>query len=345
MTPLTDEYKPTSFWQRPEGTAGMIVAVIGIAMGIYGLSLILPFIITLLQNVLYAGLLAIVVVVLGYIVLNKKTWMLFTGLFKIIMRRLTNVFVSVFPIDILKDYVERLAHKKEEIYAQIDNLRGQMGQLKVTIDRNESERQKAIGIAKAAKEKGKQGALVLNARSAGRLKQSNITLSQLYSKLEALMRMLNKMKEVSEFMYEDIKENVDVMERQYNAVNAAHRAMKAALSFIRDSSDDKQLYDQATEYLLNDYGQKLGEIDQFMEVATPFIEGVDLQNMAFEEDSLKGLEAWEKKADNLLLGDTKALLVRDEELAPLLDVVPKKQVVPVIRSTSDIPEKKYLKRL
>jgi hypothetical protein len=343
MTPIPEEYNPKSFWSRPEGTAGMLVAVVVGMLAIYGIGLAMPFIVTLLQNMLTASLLAIAIIVLGYIVLNKQTWRLFTGMFKMIMRRLTNKFVSVFPIDILKDYVDRLAHKKEEIYSQINNLRGQMGQLKVTIDRNESERQQAINIAKAAKEKGKQGALVLNARSAGRLQKSNITLQQLYTKLEGLMRMLNKMKEVTEFMYADIKEDVNVMERQYNAINTAHRAMTAAMAFIRDSSDDKQLYDQATEYLLNDYGQKLGEIDQFMEVATPFIEGVDLQNMAFEIDALKGLEAWEQKADKLILGDTKTLLIGNEELAPLLEFT-KPEKVAASSGTSIIPNKKYLKR-
>jgi hypothetical protein len=271
---------------------------------------------------------------------SKRWWTLFFGSFKLIMRWVTNIFITIDPIGILKNYVERLAKKLIEIDKQIENLRGQMGQLKVTITRNEAERQKAIGIAKAAKEKGKQAALVLNARSAGRLKQSNITLQQLYTKLEALMRMLNKMREVSAFMHEDIKQNVDTMERQYKAVNAAHRAMRAVMTFIRDASDDKTLYDETTEYLLNDYGQKLGEIDQFMEVATPFIEGVDLQNMAFEEDTLKELESWEKKADSLLLGDTKSALVSDEELAPLLLEAPKERVSIV----TSMPQKTYLKK-
>ncbi len=341
---LPEGFSIKSFWQRPEGTVGMVVAVVLGIIAIYGLGLALPFIITLLQNLLTAGLLFVAAAIMITILTSKRWWTLFFGSFKLIMRWVTNIFITIDPIGILENYVDRLRDKLIEIDKQIENLRGQMGQLKVTITRNENERLKAIGIAKAAKEKGRQAALVLNARSAGRLKQSNITLQQLYTKLEALMRMLNKMREVSAFMFEDIKQNVDTMKRQYKAINAAHRAMKAVMTFIRDASDDKSLYDQTTEYLLNDYGQKIGEIDQFMEVATPFIEGVDLQNMAFEEDTLKELESWEKKADNILLGDAKSALISDEELAPLLLEAPKERIPVVVSGPAAIPAKKYLKR-
>ena len=344
MTPGLSDGLAKSLWQRKEGTFGMIVAVALAAAALYGLNLALPFIIGLLENTLTAAFLFMTVVIVGTILTSKRFWTLFFGSFKLIMRWVTGIFITIDPIGILKNYVDKLADKLVLIEKQIKNLRGQMGQLKVTIDTNERDRQRSISMAKAAKTSGKKAALVLNARSAGRLKESNITLQQLYTKLESLMRMLNKMREVSEFMYEDIKQNVDTLERQTAAVTTGHKAMTAAMSFIRDASDDKKLYDQTVENLLNDYGQKLGEIDQFMEVATPFIEGVDLANMAFEADTLKELELWESKVDSLLLGDTKALLVGNEELAPLLNELPSAQQVPIESKSQSTTTSKYLRK-
>jgi hypothetical protein len=352
MTPapaglIPENFSVKSFWARPEGTLGMVVAVILGGLALYGVGMILPFLITLFSNVLYLVALGFAIVVLATILTSKRFWTLFFGSFKLIMRFVTSIFITIDPIGILKNYVDSLAEHLADIGKQIQNLRGQMGQLKVTIETNKSEAIRAATQAKAAKEKGKQAAFVLSARSFGRLKNSNVTLEQLYAKLDGLMRMLNKMKEVSEFMFQDIKENVTVLERQKNAIDAGYRAMRSAMKFISDASDDKVLYDQTVEYLINDYGQKLGEIEQFMEVATPFIESTDIQNGVFEEDALKQLEAWEKKADNLLLGDTKQLLLAGgEELSSLLDMPElAEQRVPVaVSNQQSQSQTKFLKK-
>jgi hypothetical protein len=341
---LPGNMEAKSFWARPEGTLGMIVAAVLAALSVYGISLILPWLISLFTNILTAAALFVAVAIVLTILTSKRFWTLFFGTFKLIMRGVTNVFITIDPIGILKNYVDSLREKLGNIDRQIQSLRGQMGQLKVTIDRNRADMEKSIGLAKQARDKNKVMALTLNARAAGRLRDSNITLDQLYKKLEGLMRVLNKMREVSEFYLQDIAQNVDTMERQKRAIDTGYSAMRSALAFVRNSSDDKVIYDMTVEYLLNDYGQKLGEIDHFMEVAAPFIESVDLQNMSFEEDALRGLEQWEKKADALILGDTNAklLLGSGNDLSDLLGDAPQKVQVPVATQTNS--SSKFLKR-
>jgi hypothetical protein len=55
------------------------------------------------------------------------------------------------------------------------------------------------------------------------------------------------------------------------------------------------------EKLTDDYGLKMGEIEQFMDVSKGFIDTVDLDNGIYEANALSQLEAWEAKSQNLLL--------------------------------------------
>ncbi len=62
FTQNIQNYTPKSFWKRPEGPFGMVVLVAIIVGAGVGLYVILPFLITLLTNTLYAGALAAVLI-------------------------------------------------------------------------------------------------------------------------------------------------------------------------------------------------------------------------------------------------------------------------------------------
>ena len=55
-----------------------------------------------------------------------------------------------------------------------------------------------LKLVSKAKEREKQNVMVLKARKAGRLKESNVKLEDLYKKMEVLYRVLVKMYENSE---------------------------------------------------------------------------------------------------------------------------------------------------
>ena len=63
-------YTPKSFWKRPEGPFGVVVLVALIIGGCVGLYVILPFLITLLTNTLYAGALAAMLVAILWLAFN-----------------------------------------------------------------------------------------------------------------------------------------------------------------------------------------------------------------------------------------------------------------------------------
>ena len=127
--------------------------------------------------------------------------------------------------------------------------------------------------------------------------------------MELLYRVLTKMLEASQFWYEDLSDEVDVKIRERKMITKGYSVYKRAKKVIQGDPDAKELFDQTLEYMAEDYAQKLGEIENFMDISQGFIESVDIKNGVYEEEALQELEEWEKKTDSLILGDQKETLL------------------------------------
>lgn len=313
--------KPKNFWERPEGiTGGLFMAALLLGGG-YLLYQALPTLITLASNTLYlAGLLAALAAVI-YMVLDPKMRNLVWYVYKSIMRSITGFFVQIDPIGILKSYIEDLKDNLGKMNSQISNLKGQMYKLGEMIKQNQRNIQNNLNLAGKAKETGREALMVLQARKAGRLQDSNVKLEDLYKRMEVLYRVLTKMYENSEIMLEDLSDQVVVKEQEYKAIKASHSAMRSAMNILSGNSDKKYMYDMALEAMAEDVGQKVGEMERFMDMSKNFMDGIDLQNGVFEEEGLAMLDKWEKEGVSFLLGgDKNKIVAKANNAAETLDL-------------------------
>lgn len=316
-----ENFKPKSFWQRPEGITGALFLGGLLIGGGWLLAKFLPALINLAENGLYLGVLVMALAALVYVVIDPKTRNLVWYMYKSIMRWVTGVFVQIDPIGILKSYVEDLKENLAKMNKQIALLRGQMHKLNEIIRNNQRDIQNNLSLASKAKETDKHALVVLKSRKAGRLKESNMKLEDLYRKMEILYRVLTKMYENSEILLEDIQDQVKVKEQERRAIHASHSAMKSAMNIISGNSDQRYMFDMALEAIADDVSQKVGEMERFMEMSSNFMASVDLQNGVFEEEGLAMLEKWEKEGVSMLLGGEKeSLLLKAGNTSDTLDL-------------------------
>ena len=303
------DFTPKTFWQRPEGTTGMIILAGLLIAGGYLLYTALPVLIGLAANTLYLALMLLALAAIVYMVLDPKMRNLVGYMYKSFMRWLTGLFVQIDPIGILKSYVEDLEDNLSKMNKQINKLRGQMHKLKEIIFNNKKAIEDNLQLASKAKETNKQSMMILKSRKAGRLKESNMRLEDLYRKMEVLYRVLSKMYENSEILKEDIKDQVAVKEQERKAIHASHSAMKSAMNIISGNKDARYMFDMALEAIADDVSQKVGEMERFMDMSANFMDSIDLQNGVFEEEGLKMLEKWEQEGISKILGEQKASLL------------------------------------
>lgn len=309
---MENSMQPKSFWKRPEGKTGMLFMGLMGGGALYGLYKMLPYLINIVENTLYLGILLMVLAALIYVILDPKMRNLIYFMYKSFMRWLTGLFIQIDPIGILKSYIEDLHDNLKKMNKQISSLKGQMKRLKTIMNDNNKNIDNNLKLASAAKQKDKKGIMILKSRKAGRLKESNLKLDGLYKKMEILYRVLVKMYENSEILLEDIEDQVLVKEQERKAVRAGHSAMKSAMNIIAGNNDKKEMFDRALEAIADDVSMKIGEMERFMEMSNNFMDSIDLQNGIFEEEGLELLEKWENEGVSLILGNDKDLLVHDQ---------------------------------
>lgn len=318
---MDQEYKPKSFWQRPEGVTGMVTLGGIIIGGSILLVKFLPLLIAATQSIIGAAIMLLVLGAIIYMVLDPKARALFGYMYKSAMRWITGLFVKIDPIGILKGYVEDLKANLTKMNQQINKLRGQMHKLKELMLNNQKEIKSNLEIASKAKKDNQQNVVILKSRKAGRLQESNMKYEDLYQKMEVLYRVLSKMYENSQIMQEDIADQVEVKEQERKAIHASNSAMRSAMNVIKGDKDKRAMFDQALEAVADDVSQKVGEMERFMELSDNFMKSIDLQNGVFEEEGMKMLEKWESEGVSKLLGSEKqTILKKAHDDADVLDL-------------------------
>ena len=321
---MNDEFKPKSFWERPEGTTGMVA--IGLA-GLAGVFFLGPALIKIFDNLITLigqGFTIAALVgaawVLYLVVSNKKLQTLVSYMFKSIMRKITGAFVEIDPIGIMKSYIEDLVKKRGTMEESIGKLRGQISVCEKQVNLNDSEYERQMATFKVAKDKNMSSAATVASRQAGRLERLNKeSLKPLLLQMQVHLKALNKYYEVTGTVIDDLGNEVKAQEMQRKMIMESHSAMSTAKKILMGGTDQKELFDMAMESVVNDYGMKMGEIENFIENSKGFVEGLDLQNGVYEEQALKKLQEWENKADSILLGTGKQQMLEQNTMSSPLN--------------------------
>lgn len=333
-----NNFKPKSFWERPEGVTGQIVGVSLVAGAGVLIYQLLPVLITLLQNTIYATVLGVAAVGLGVVVTDKRFWRLGTYLYMSGMRKITQIFVEIDPIGVIKNYINTQQKSLESMGTRITRLSGMIRQCKETIATNNKARDGSLKLMSQAKQQNKTMALALESRKVGRIDEANMTYQDLLSKMELIYRVLTKFQEVTVFYIADMQDEVRVKEQKKKFMDAASSAIKSARSILNGDADARAMFNMANEYLAADYGMKIGEIEDFVRMSDGFMSSVDLQNGVYEADALLMLSDWEKNADSLVLGADKRLLIENNP-SPALGMRRTKEAVglPVAGAAESTP--------
>lgn len=299
---MANTSNPKGFWNKPEGKTGAFFLLAALGAAGWGLltfgGAIMSFFSLLLGKIVILGVLGLII----FMALDPRTRALVSYMYQSVMRKITGIFVTIDPIGILKNYVSDLEDNLKKMGKQIGNLKGQARKLKTMVSDNNKEIEQNIIIARKAKEQGNQKQLMLSTRKAARLKENNVKFTALHKKISVLYKVLSKMYSNSEILIEDTKDQVRVKEQERKAIRMSHSAMKSAMSIIKGDPDKRAMFDQAMEHMADDVANKIGEMEQFMELSSDFMDSIDLQNGVFEEKGLQMLEEYEKKSTLLLMG-------------------------------------------
>ena len=293
------EQKVKSFWDRPEGKTGgfmMIGIIAGLGILLYHL---LPKIIILLQNTLYAvglgvGLFAIITILLDK---NFRNGVWF--LYKQVMRMFTGFVIELNPIAILKDYIQKMKDRRVDMNDKMGLVNGQKVKLAKKIQANQEGMIKALNIAKMAEAKQDEGEIVVQTNQVGRLKASNSRLEPLLKKLDDLYDFLIKLYKASDLIIRDKEAEIELFESEYIATKEATSAIKLVKSIFNGAEDE--MYKQAYDFVIEEISNQLGDIDNFMRSTESMIKSLEYEQGSNTSEGMKMLEEFKQSDFTFLL--------------------------------------------
>lgn len=302
---MTNNDKSMSFWKRPEGKLGIPVLIGLVAAGGYLLYKALPTIIELMQNTLTMIGLGLLIFGILTVLMNDRfrstVWYLYKGL----MRWFTGIVIELNPIAILESYVEDIKEKIKKMEIQLTGLKGQIGTINTKLIKNKDAWKLEMDRASQARKMGKDAEVALHTRQAGRLEGYINNMEALHKKMEVLYKVLEKMRYYSDIMVKDTEMTVEIKKEEREAITKSHSVMKSAMNIIKGSDDKKVIFDQAMEFVVDDIGFKVGEMERMLEASTDFINSVDLDNAVYEERGVQMLEAFDKQGMDAIFGTKK----------------------------------------
>lgn len=297
-----------TFWARPEGKTGIALLAGAAVLGIYGYSQITGFLVGMLVDTVHIIELGGIVVGSGWVVLSKRSHMMF----RLLSRSLTGIIINIDPIGIVEDKIKQMKKRREQFAQQISFLAGQKRMLEDTISQNEKDAKKALGYAAearklsqgdAAKAHDYQLEMRAKANKAGRLQESNLTYQQILTRVSGIYDYLCRFAANLDYFISDTEDEVQQRKIRYKVANAAWGAVQKAMLILKGNADENDIYDRGMEKLANDASEKLGYIDDFQRAALPFMTSMDIQNGVIDTAALAQLDQYEQKL--LTSGDGK----------------------------------------
>lgn len=313
--------KTKSFWERPEGTTGMVtIGLVLLAVFFFGGAILTAFqtAVSIVGEAITLTALGAVLFAMIMVLSNKKFQTLIAYMFKSAMRAITGVFVEIDPIGIMKSYIDDLKEKQKTMDTSIAKLNGQVVICQQQVTKNAKEYNNQMLQFKVAHEKQMESAATVASRQAGRLQKLNAeSLEPLLLQMQIHLRALRKYREVTDTVILDLANEVSAQEQQREMIRTSYSAMSTAKKILMGGTDQKELFDMAMESTVKDYGMKMGEIEDFIQNSKGFVEGLDLQNGVYQADALAKLQEWENKG-SMILGSGKQQMLEQNASSPLV---------------------------
>jgi hypothetical protein len=274
FTQNLQNYTPKSFWKRPEGPFGMVVLaaiIVGAGVGLY---VILPFLITLLENTLYTVALAAVLIAVLWLAFNPTFRAAVRNLFQNMVRWFAGWVVETDPIGILRNNLDDMRKAKSDLDQTLQRFAGSDERLQRSIAAKNDEitglghkAAKAEQMANAATDPMEKERLMLERQTflekAGMLMQGVKQLQALEDQTSKMLHTFQHWSQIADSKIQRTENKVGFLAEQRKMILDAKATLGVGQRLLRGNPEQLKMVDMALEYLEDDTSRTLGEIREF----------------------------------------------------------------------------------
>ena len=271
---IPSNFTPKSFWKRPEGPFGAVALGAILIAGAYGLYVILPFLITLLQNTIYAGALAAVVAAVLWLAFNPTFRTAVKNLFQNTVRWFASWVVETDPIGILRNNLDDMKQAKADLDQTVQRFAGSEERLKRSIAAKQDEinslghkASKAEQMAGSTQDAMEKERLLLERQTflekAGLLMQGVKQLQALEDETSKMLTTFQHWSQIADSKIARTENKVNFLAEQRKMILDAKATLGVGQRLLRGNPEQLKMVEMALDYLEDDTSRTLGEIREF----------------------------------------------------------------------------------
>lgn len=287
--PTDTQQQLKSYWNRPGGKFGTIAAI-----GILGLIgyYVLPILTSIVWNTVNFGIALACLGIFLYMITHRKLRLSLFYFYEILMKKLVGIVIELDPFIIAEDYINDMQEEREKLYKQSVEVDGQKEKIDLKIREKESEINKLMTKAQAAKERDMMPELGNATRQIGRLNEYIKQLTPIRDNLSRIGDYLTRIHKNSAYLIEDAKNELELKRDLYKSVTSGNRALTSALKIFKGDPEKKLLVEQSMEFLKEDIASKLANMKKAISYSSDFMRSIDLDNATYEKEGLRMLESF-----------------------------------------------------
>lgn len=318
-----------TFWQKPEGKAGLIFLTGLGAFGVYEFLTNIQAITSIVLNVYYLGFLCGGLFLVYILLANKSFRSGMSNLFQSTMRLFTGMVIEIDPIGILQNTVDKMRDTYTKLSKAIEGCSGAKKAVENQISTNNDSIRKATSIKDQAEKMMTRASNSLESQryqldrtrelaEIGRKIQSNEKLKKILDQTTKLYDMLTRFQDLAEFNIENTTNEVTNAKQERKTILAAFKGMNLAKRLISGDDEQMKMFNASLEYLAEDNAEKLGAMEDFARYSEHYLTNMDLQQGAAADDAEKMLAQYEQRL--LTVGSTNTVpqgVVRTTDAVPV----------------------------
>ena len=288
--PAPQEQKLKSYWNRPGGKFGIVIALgLIVLIGYY----VIPILTAVVWNTLNFGIALVCLGVFLYCITHRKLRLSLFYLYEWLMKKLVGLVIELDPFLIAEDYIGDMEEQRETLYKQSVEVDAQKEKIDMKIQEKEKEANQLLSRAKAAQDNNMLPELGNATRQIARIKEYIRLVAPIRDNLAKIGDYLTKVHKNSGYMIEDARNELELKKDLYKSVSSGNKALSSALKIFKGDPEKKLMVEQSMEFLKEDIATKLSSMKKAINYSTDFMRSIDLDNATYELQGLQMLESFD----------------------------------------------------
>ncbi len=296
-------FTPKTFWQRKEGATGKGILWLGAAAAAAALfwfwGLVIPFILTTLQDTVLATIYAAILGVIAMIAFGIPPFAMvrevINSAFQSFSRGLARCYTEIDPIGILRNDLDDMKKEKANLDSTVEKFSGSEERLQRKIADKTQDAKKAFAESQIAAQKSAAATNQLDkqryqlasqtyAEKSGFLLEGVKQLQALEKDTSHLLSTFQNWSQLADAKIQRTSFKVDFLAEQRKDIQDAKRALSFGQRLLRGKRSEKeQMVDMAIEFLEQDTAQTLGQIREFSRFTDKLTTDQDIESGANAE--------------------------------------------------------------